>query len=127
MTQVTPDPKPAPRVKDPDAYARFHRFYQECLHCGNRHISFSHLLSGNDREDVFEAGVPLCGGGTSGCHGAWHGHAYIGDFGKKVTPRAVRWSVHFFISSEAGNDQRAYLQRKLGPAGYEAYMERLEY
>lgn len=122
-----PDPKDEPRVKDPGVYKAFHRYDRECLHCGNRHVSAAHLLGGNMREDDIDGLVPLCGGGSSGCHGAFdRGHSYIGDFGRKVTPAAVRFSVAFFLKSEAGDDQRAYLKRRLGLGGYANYIEKLE-
>ena len=122
-----PDPKDEPRVDNPDVYKQFHRYGRECVHCGNRHVTAAHLLGGKMREDVLEGLIPLCGSGSKGCHGAFdNGHSYIGDFGRKVTPAAVRFSVAFFLQSEAGDDQREYLKRRLGDGGYLNYIDRLE-
>jgi translation elongation factor EF-Tu-like GTPase len=129
MTKVMAlvDYKDPPRVKDAQVYHAFHRMHRECLHCGRGNTTAAHLLRGPKREDVLDGLVPLCGGGSSGCHGAFdEGHAYIGDFGRKVTPAAVRLSVAFFLRSEAGADHAAYLIRRLGPFGAEDYVQKLE-
>jgi hypothetical protein len=123
----TPDLKPGPRVKDPAVYHQFHRLNKTCLHCGRRNITAAHLLRGPNREDVLEGLVPLCGGGSSGCHGAFDsGHSYIGDYDVKVTPEAVRFSVAYALRSEEWEASAAYLIRVLGPFGAEAYVQKLE-
>ena len=124
--QVTPDLKPEPRVKDPDVYKQFHRLYDSCLACGNRHITAAHLLGGNKREDVLAGLVPLCGGGTSGCHGAWHGNPYRGDFGHYFTTEFVKSQVAYQIRGEGGDDWRDYLVSRLGEWGAELYLLKLE-
>lgn len=121
------DPKPS-RVKDKGVYAEFYaRGPHTCLHCGSPYVSAAHLLRGKDREDVLEGLIPLCGDGARGCHGSFDsGHSYIGDFGRKVTPGHVKASVAHFLRHEAGADQTAYLIRRLGPFGAEAFVLRLE-
>jgi len=120
------DVKPS-RVHDPEVYRLFHARELTCVHCGNRNVSAAHLLRGKDREDVLAGLVPLCGGGSSGCHGAFDsGHSYIGDFGPSVTPALVKQSVARYLRSEAGEDSAAYLIHKLGPFGAEAYVQKLE-
>ena len=42
------------------------------------------------------------------------GHAYRGDFGRKVTPAQVKASVARYLRSEDGADSAAYLIHKLG-------------
>jgi hypothetical protein len=126
---VTPaDLKPAPRIVDHTVYKRFHERYWTCLACGHQPVSAAHLIGkGRRGDDVPGNLIPLCGGGSSGCHGAYdNGHSYIGDFGRKVTPEIVRYQIAQFIRSEAGEDHAAYLIRKLGPFGAEAFVQRLE-
>lgn len=122
-----PDPKAPPRVKDPDVYKRFHAAGHDCLACGNRNVTAAHLLGGNRREDDIRALVPLCGGGSGpGCHGAWHGNPYRGDFGHYFTMAEVKNAVARHLRHEAGDDNRAYLVERLGEEGAEAYIEKLE-
>jgi hypothetical protein len=120
------DPKPT-RKYDPTVYDEFHERDQLCLHCGSRHVTAAHLLRGSRREDDIRGLIPLCGSGSHGCHGAFDsGHSYIGDFGVKVTPEAVKASVAHFLRHEAGDDACAYLIERLGPFGAEAYVQKLE-
>jgi len=116
------DPKPV-RVKDGLVYAAFHHQRHVCLHCGAPWPTAAHLLRGTRREDVLEALVPLCGGGSSGCHGAFdEGHSYHSmTLCKTVTQEDVRLSVGEYLSSEDGQDASAYLIRTLGPFEAEAY------
>lgn len=121
------DPKPQKRIKDPSVYDRFYEIWTACLHCGNRSFTAAHLLRGKYREDVLAGLLPLCGSGGSGCHGAFDsGHAYIRYDGRRVTPAQVKKTVAAFLRSEAGEAQAAYLIRKLGPFGAEAYVLKLE-
>jgi hypothetical protein len=127
---MTPaDPKAPPRVKDPDVYKAFHRLGHTCLACGSsRGINACHLLRGNKREDDIRGLVPLCGGGTSDrCHGCFDkGSSYRGDFGHWFTPRQVKQAVARFLRHQSGDDQRNYLEERLGKDGAELYIERLE-
>lgn len=117
------DPKPTPRMIDPDVYRMFHAAEPLCVHCGNRNVEAAHLLRGNEREDVLAGLIPLC----HGCHEAFDkGMAYTGEFGKKVTPSAVRLSVAWFLRSGFGKDHVAYLVAKRGAFGAEAYVQKLE-
>ena len=123
-----PDPKPPPPVRDLAVLRRFHAFYSNCVHCGNAHITAAHLVGrGRGGDDHMGNLVPLCGSGSSGCHGAFdNGHTFIGDFGRRVTPTAVKASVAYFIRSEAGDDHRKYLVGKLGSFGAESFVQKLE-
>jgi hypothetical protein len=120
-------PRPPKRIVNPKAMRDFHKVSHECVHCGNPHVSAAHILGKGRRGDDIEANlVPLCGDGSSGCHGAYdNGHSYIGDFGRKVTPDAVRASVGRYILSEAGCDAAWYLTAKLGTGGSVAFLESL--
>src|SRR5262245_43927781 len=124
-----PDPKPAKRIRDELVFELFHDQYWHCLHCGKVNVSAAHVISrGAGGDDVMANLVPLCGGGSTGCHGAFdNGHSYIGDFGQKITPEAVKASIAAFIRSEEGEAHAAYLIAKLGPFGAEAWVQtRLE-
>lgn len=126
-TEALPDPRPPKRVRDQSVYAQFHAKGHVCLHCGNRNVTAAHLLRGSKREDVLAALVPLCGHGSWGCHGAFDSsQAYTGDFGRKVTPEAVKASVAAFLRSEAGEAHAAYLISKLGVFGAERFVQKLE-
>ena len=123
---VTPDPKPE-RQKEPMVYAEFHAQHHVCVHCGAPWPTAAHLLRGVLREDHIDALVPLCGGGSSRCHGAFDsGHAYTSSVTfERVTPADVKRSVAKFLASPEGQRQAAYLVRKLGGFGAEAYRLRL--
>src|SRR5262245_62574014 len=116
-----PDPRPAQRIRDKEVFEFFHDRGWTCLHCGSPHVTAAHVISrGAGGDDVMANLVPLCGGGSSGCHGAFdNGHSYIGDFGQKVRPEQVRESVARFIRSDDGEQHAAYLIHKLGPFGAE--------
>lgn len=119
------DPKPAPRIRNPQAFKDFHSISQECLSCGRSNPNAAHLLPRSQGGDDVAANlVGLCGSGASGCHGAWHGNPYRGDFGHTFTPETVKSAVLRFLRSEAGDDARWYLTSKLGLEGSQAWIER---
>src|SRR5207344_1588781 len=109
------DPKPPVRVKDGLVYAAFHAQHHRCLHCDAPWPTAAHLLRGVSREDVLEALVPLCGGGSSGCHGAFDsGHSYHSmALCRTVTPEDVKASVAEFLRSDDGEKHAAYLIGRL--------------
>jgi hypothetical protein len=71
--RLTPDPKPRPRIRDRGASQRKLLRDPWCRVCGQRATSGHHLLyasgGGDDLEDMI---VPVCGSGTTGCHGKLH-------------------------------------------------------
>lgn len=71
METVTPDPKPrAPRIVDRLATTRACLRWRECAICGEPSATGHHVLAkGDGGDDVLENIVPLCGSGTTGCHG----------------------------------------------------------
>ena len=67
---MTSDPKREKRIRDPELVRSMHFVFEECCICGNVLFSVHHVLKrlqGGD--DVKENLVPLCGSGTTGCHG----------------------------------------------------------
>ena len=77
-----PDPKPKRqkrqpiRVVDPAVSRAFLLAERECCACGRAATNAHHVVrrgSPHFGDDVVENLVPLCGSGTSGCHGAAHG------------------------------------------------------
>lgn len=85
MTEVTPHPKPdrrkgnrPRRIIDPAAVGRARRAHPECAACGVTGENGHHVLPKDKGGDDVEANiVSLCGSGTSRCHGATHGSAYV--------------------------------------------------
>lgn len=71
---MTSDPKREPRIRDPELLRRMHFEFEECCICGNVLFSVHHVLKRSQGgDDVKENLVPLCGSGTTGCHGAVEG------------------------------------------------------
>lgn len=51
-----------------------HWAFDECVICGSINISIHHILPRSQGgDDVWENLVPLCGDGTTGCHGGVEG------------------------------------------------------
>jgi len=69
-------PRPSKRIIDPNAGIEKVRREGRCRACGSlSHLNRAHLVSRGQRgDDVEDNIVPLCGSGTSGCHGALHDH-----------------------------------------------------
>lgn len=109
------DFKAPPRLRDPEAMSAMHRAGGECLSCGRdaRYCSIHHLLGRAQGGDDVEANmVFLCGDGASGCHGAYHGNPYRGDFGARFTHDTVADSIGRYLMHESGSDALNYLQSK---------------
>lgn len=49
----------------------FRRKADRCRVCGSPYVSLHHLLSGPLRSDELDNLIPLCGSGTTGCHGIY--------------------------------------------------------
>ncbi len=69
------DPKPEPRVRDPELLRSLHRRWSECALCGTTRgrLSLHHVLK-RPRDDMEGNLVMLCGDGTTGCHGKVEAH-----------------------------------------------------
>lgn len=70
------DPRPEPRVVDPDAGTKKILSEERCRACGGHlFLNRAHLVARGQRgDDVDDNIVPLCGSGTSGCHGSLTDH-----------------------------------------------------
>lgn len=75
---VLPDPKPTRRIRDTAALAQARVLWDECAACGCPGESVHHVLSrGQGGDDVLANCAMVCGHGSAGCHGAYHGNAYL--------------------------------------------------
>ena len=94
MSIATPDPRPAKRVVDPRAGVEKCQLEGRCRACGRiptghplDKLNRAHLVSrGAGGDDLDENIVPLCGSGTTGCHGRLHSH----ERGWRVVASALR-------------------------------------
>lgn len=107
------DPKPAPRIIDPNAGRAKLRQEGRCRLCGSRvdyKLSRHHLVPrGAGGDDVDFNLVPLCGGGTIGCHGdveGWHRTAR-----QRLRQRLTQGEVEYVI----GKKGEAWLDRMYPP------------
>lgn len=90
----SPDPKPYKTAKgalrlarkrrlreiDPDAFAKARSTMAPCAACGGRPSNVHHVVPKGSPyfgDDLVENFVLLCGTGTTGCHGAFHGNPYL--------------------------------------------------
>jgi hypothetical protein len=77
--QVTPDTKPARRIRASQAeWSDIHQHFQYacCVNCGLAYQSLHHILPRSQGgDDLVINLVPLCGDGTRGCHGLLESHA----------------------------------------------------
>ncbi len=66
------------RIVDPDARVRLLLNERACAACGGPASNAHHVLpKGRGGDDLYANLIPLCGSGTTGCHGAWHGSPYV--------------------------------------------------
>lgn len=80
MPDVTPDSRPAARIKDPDALRRARLRFRSCAACGAPAGGVHHLIPrGEGGDDVIANLLGLCGHGTMRCHGALHGSPYVAE------------------------------------------------
>lgn len=104
-----PDPKPerrekrSRRARDPLAVKRATLADRECWVCGRDGANGHHLIP----KDFTKPGpdqdwniISLCGTGTSGCHGAFHGNPYTPARGERITPTLVRYRIAFRLTLE---------------------------
>lgn len=121
---MTPDPKPAPRVKDSDALARARLRGDECAGCGRPPANGHHVLPKGSPwfgDDVEANIVLVCGSGSWRCHGALHGNPYVDHAGIRWTRQEVREAVGRFILARRP-DTVEYLLTKLGWAAGREYL-----
>lgn len=110
------DPKEPKRIKDPELLRQAHYAFDECVICGHIDISVHHILPRSQGgDDVWENLVPLCGDGTTGCHGAV-------EAGSDAVCRALG---RYLLGDRP--DTIAYLKKKLrrhGPEATAVFFER---
>ena len=98
------DPKPARRIVDPAAGRDKVLLEGRCRVCGRTWgLNRAHLVPKGQRGDDVDSNiVPLCGSGTTGCHG-------------KLTDHSNGWLVVAAILREnLTPDERRYVLRKKG-------------
>lgn len=94
-----PDVKPRPRVKDPRASARKRIADPWCRPCRRLGVFVAatnchHLLGkGQGGDDVEDNLIPICGSGSTGCHGAIHGTPYTHPTGGRRIAQDVRRDI----------------------------------
>lgn len=107
MTVVTPHPRPDARIVDRTATTRKVLAEPECRACGEPAATGHHVIPKSERgDDVLDNIAPVCGSGTTGCHG--------------LTEARDRETRHQLIRAE----NVAYVYRKLGPVAGREYLIR---
>lgn len=113
---------------------RARALWDECAACGGPPSNVHHVLqkgSPHFGDDVIENFLLLCGTGTTGCHGAWHGSPYIA-YVKPIEglPRQERRD-QAWVAGRAGRyivrerpDTILYVIEKLGLLAAGAFLER---
>lgn len=73
---MTPDPKPAKRIKNPLVFKLLYLRPGTCSVCGEGNATLHHVVPKKPHggDDVEENLVWLCGTGTTGCHGKVEHH-----------------------------------------------------
>jgi hypothetical protein len=133
---MAPDPKPAARIVDRAALRRAKLANPSCAACGGGGANGHHVLpkgaGAGAGDDVAENIVGLCGSGTTGCHGAWHGSPYVvqvGNWVLDVERRDREWvarRVGRYLLAHR-HDTIRYVLAKLGTVAGAAYLERVYY
>lgn len=114
-----PDPKPPAREKDPDARKKARLAADACAACGRGGIPLNmhHVLYGADgRHDDPNNLLPLCGSGTTGCHGKLHAFDpdTLANVGAAIADRP---GIIAFIVERLGEERgKGYLRRRYGIA-----------
>jgi hypothetical protein len=124
---VAPDPKPPARIVDRAALRRAKLANPTCAACGAGGANGHHVLpkgaGAGAGDDVPENIVGLCGSGTTGCHGSWHGSPYVHNGIRRDREWVARRVGETLL------DQRPetirYVLTKLGQEAGLAYLERV--
>lgn len=115
------DWKPGKEAKAKPARSKRAPLQAACVSCGRAANNRHHVVqkgSPHFGEDVPENLAPLCGTGTTGCHGAFHGSPWTDPAGKKWTAKLVGNQIGLWVVA----DERR-LDYVLGRAGAE-YLRR---
>jgi hypothetical protein len=113
-----PDPKPPRRRKDAAARKRAALASDECCACGRSDLELNqhHILYGADgRHDDPRNLVPVCGSGTTGCHGLAHAAdpATLRKIGEAVASEPARIA---YLKERLGDRALDYMRRRYGVA-----------
>jgi hypothetical protein len=116
---VPSDPKAGARIKDPELMRQAHWAFDECVICGDIQVTIHHVLSKSSTawgigDDVWENLIPLCGSGTTGCHGAVEGELdsvcrAVGLYIVEHRPDTVDYLIRKLRSREAAEE---FLRRR---------------
>lgn len=136
---MPPDPKRGARIRDPGALRAARLRLASCAACGRPAGGVHHVIQRGAPhlgDDVFENLVGLCGSGSHGCHGAYHGSPYVFETVRRsaasgeVVPIAQRRD-HEYVAYHVGRhlathrpDVIAYVLGKLGEDAGGAFLER---
>jgi hypothetical protein len=128
---ASPDPKQGPRVIDADASAAARLSSDECAACGGQPGSVHHVVqkgAPHFGDDVPGNLLVVCGTGTTGCHGAYHGSPYVVEAGRGASAerRDSEW-VRRRIGDTIRRDRPdvvEYVLGKLGDSAGRAFLER---
>lgn len=113
------DPKPPPRVRDPELMRRLHIEWRECALCqaslgGTTPLSLHHVVRrGRGGDDVRANLVMLCGSGTTGCHGRVEAHDPL-----------ARLLLHDYLLDHR-DDTMEYLAYRFPAEGAERWLARV--
>jgi len=97
---------------------------RECVACGAAASNAHHVVqkgSPHFGDDVEANLLPLCGTGTSGCHGATHGSPYVRD-GHRWTAEKVNRRIGLAVAAHP--DTLSYVLDKLGQSAGREYLRR---
>lgn len=86
---MSADPKSGKRIVDPGVYALARIRWDACAACGGEPGSVHHIVQRGSPyfgDDVIANVLLLCGSGTTGCHGAWHGSPYTVTHHVRIHP-----------------------------------------
>jgi hypothetical protein len=87
-----------------------------CRVCGSKHTTLHHLLGGTYRSDEADNLIPLCGDGTSGCHGIYTSRMR----GMSLDGVVRTWAqVADRIRRSLSEREQAYVVERVGLAGLE--------
>lgn len=127
------DPKPertrgnaAIRERDPQAVKLAALADRECASCGRDGANGHHVLPKGSPwfgDDCVENTVNLCGSGTMGCHGAYHGSPYVDEHGVRWTQAVVAGAIGDTLKLRR-TDVIGYVLGKLGNVAGSMYLKR---
>lgn len=110
-----PDWKPTAAKKSKPARGKRPPLNAACVACGIRATNRHHVIqkgAPHHGEDIDENLAPLCGSGTSGCHGAFHGNPYVDKAGRRWTAAEVGAAIGVWLRADPA--RFAYAMERAG-------------